>query len=77
MGECQLLRSVMALNNIKQEPHETLINFYMRFHKSVGEIDKQTGDSELCHVFYSSLDPLNKASLKLRNILHMSKTSKP
>lgn len=47
MGERQLLKSVVALDAVKQQPGETLADFYGRFHKNVTEIDRRVADGEI------------------------------
>lgn len=34
-------------------------------------MDQQIGEGEICCVFHASLEPLNKASIKLKNNYHV------
>lgn len=71
MGERQLLKSVVALDSVKQQPGESLSNFYGRFHQNVTELDRRISDGEIIRAFYRGLDVANKASRKLRNSYHV------
>lgn len=71
MGELQLLKSVIALNNIRQELGEIVTSFYGCFHKSVNKIDQRVSHGEICHIFYKSLNLQNKVFKKFRNSYHV------
>lgn len=45
--ERKLLKSVVALNNIKQNPSETLIDFYVRLLKDINKMDQQIREENL------------------------------
>lgn len=71
MSERLLLRSIIALDEVNQQPDESLINFYGRFYKNFPDIDRVT-NGNVIRAFYRSLNLPNKEFKKLRNGYHVT-----
>lgn len=41
MGKRQLLRNVITLYEVKQQPSESITIFYGRFHENISDIDRR------------------------------------
>lgn len=70
-GERQLLKSVVALDVVKQQGGETRANFYGYFHKILTKINHRVTDGEIVRDFNRELNLRNKDSWKRLNIYDM------